>query len=66
MEIPIQCNPAPLCSQVEAPVAVTSVGRPKRRSRRLVDYSEQGGVESPGDLEKYLERLQKEAEQRSI
>ncbi|XP_046884857.1 lymphoid-specific helicase [Hypomesus transpacificus] len=51
--------------KVEAPVAVTSVGRPKRRSRRLVDYSEQGGVESPGDLEKYLERLQKEAEQSS-
>ncbi|KAJ0066903.1 hypothetical protein NL108_004870 [Boleophthalmus pectinirostris] len=46
----------------EEPVVVTSVGRPKRRSRRAVDYSETD-QDTPDDLEKYLERLQKEQEQ---
>lgn len=40
-----------------------SGGRPKRRTRRAVDYSETD-AETPGDLEKYLARVQKEFEQR--
>ncbi|XP_018621661.1 lymphoid-specific helicase [Scleropages formosus] len=43
------------------PVDVTSAGRPRRRSRKVVDYSESAN-DSPYDLEKYLEKLQKEAE----
>lgn len=53
-----------MCVQPEAPVALTSSGRPKRGSRRLVDYNETDG-ETPHDLEKYLERVRKEQEQRS-
>uniref|UniRef100_A0A8C7L1V4 Helicase, lymphoid specific n=1 Tax=Oncorhynchus kisutch TaxID=8019 RepID=A0A8C7L1V4_ONCKI len=48
--------------QVEAPVVLTTDGRPKRRTRRPVDYKETDG-DTPYDLEKYLERVQKEAEQ---
>ncbi|XP_070696903.1 lymphoid-specific helicase isoform X2 [Pempheris klunzingeri] len=47
--------------KTEAPVALTSSGRPKRRSRKVVDYAEKGG-DTPYDLEKYLERVQKELE----
>ncbi|XP_071782238.2 lymphoid-specific helicase [Centroberyx gerrardi] len=50
--------------KTEAPVVLTASGRPKRRSRKLVNYSETDG-ENPHDLEKYLERLQKEQEQSS-
>uniref|UniRef100_A0A8C7KZ35 Proliferation-associated SNF2-like protein n=1 Tax=Oncorhynchus kisutch TaxID=8019 RepID=A0A8C7KZ35_ONCKI len=45
-----------------APVVLTTDGRPKRRTRRPVDYKETDG-DTPYDLEKYLERVQKEAEQ---
>uniref|UniRef100_UPI0037E79223 lymphoid-specific helicase n=1 Tax=Semicossyphus pulcher TaxID=241346 RepID=UPI0037E79223 len=50
--------------KTEAPVALTSSGRPKRRSRKVVDYKERDG-ETPYDLEKYLERVRKEQEQSS-
>ncbi|CAB1312581.1 unnamed protein product [Coregonus sp. 'balchen'] len=49
--------------KVEAPVVLTTDGRPKRRTRRPVDYKETDG-DTPYDLEKYLARVQKEAEQR--
>ncbi|XP_051278999.1 lymphoid-specific helicase [Dicentrarchus labrax] len=48
--------------KVEAPVALTSSGRPKRRSRKVVDYRETN-TETPHDLEKYLDRVRKELEQ---
>ncbi|KAJ8014194.1 hypothetical protein DPEC_G00037720 [Dallia pectoralis] len=48
--------------KVEAPVMLNSSGRPKRRTRKPVDYVETDG-DTPYDLEKYLERVQKEAEQ---
>ncbi|XP_041803253.1 lymphoid-specific helicase [Chelmon rostratus] len=50
--------------KTEAPVALTSSGRPKRRSRNLVNYKETDG-DSPYDLEKYLERVREEVEQSS-
>uniref|UniRef100_A0A8P4KI34 Lymphoid-specific helicase n=1 Tax=Dicentrarchus labrax TaxID=13489 RepID=A0A8P4KI34_DICLA len=40
------------------------IGRPKRRSRKVVDYRETN-TETPHDLEKYLDRVRKELEQRS-
>lgn len=43
-------------------VALTPNGRPKRRARRAVDYSETD-KDTPDALEKYLERIQKEQEQ---
>uniref|UniRef100_A0A674BUY4 Proliferation-associated SNF2-like protein n=1 Tax=Salmo trutta TaxID=8032 RepID=A0A674BUY4_SALTR len=43
-------------------LVLTTDGRPKRRTRRPVDYKETDG-DTPYDLEKYLERVQKEAEQ---
>lgn len=49
--------------QKEAPVALTTSGRPKRR-RNVVNYQETD-KETPYDLEKYLERVRKEQEQRS-
>uniref|UniRef100_A0A3P8WPS7 Proliferation-associated SNF2-like protein n=1 Tax=Cynoglossus semilaevis TaxID=244447 RepID=A0A3P8WPS7_CYNSE len=48
----------------EAPVALTSSGRPKRNSRKPVDYKETE-KDTPYDLEKYLERVRTEMEQRS-
>ncbi|XP_045926765.1 lymphoid-specific helicase [Micropterus dolomieu] len=48
--------------KTEAPVALTSSGRPKRRSRNVVDYKETDG-DSPKDLEKYLERVREELQQ---
>ncbi|XP_064173864.1 lymphoid-specific helicase isoform X1 [Anguilla rostrata] len=42
------------------PVEYTASGRPKRRASRAVNYTESTG-DSYRDLEKYLERLQKEA-----
>uniref|UniRef100_A0A8C8IAE8 Proliferation-associated SNF2-like protein n=1 Tax=Oncorhynchus tshawytscha TaxID=74940 RepID=A0A8C8IAE8_ONCTS len=45
----------------EAPVVLTTDGRPKRRTRKPVDYKETDG-DTPYDLEKYLERVQKEAD----
>ncbi|XP_044228673.1 lymphoid-specific helicase [Thunnus albacares] len=50
--------------KTEAPVALTSSGRPKRRSRKVVDYSEADG-DTPYDLEKYLDRVRKEQEHSS-
>ncbi|XP_059179794.1 lymphoid-specific helicase isoform X2 [Centropristis striata] len=50
--------------KIEAPVALTSSGRPKRRNRKVVDYKERDG-DSPYDLEKYLEMVSKEAQQSS-
>ncbi|XP_068183416.1 lymphoid-specific helicase [Antennarius striatus] len=46
--------------KTEAPVNLTSSGRPKRRTRKLVDYKEGN---TPYDLEKYLERVQQEQDQ---
>uniref|UniRef100_A0A9J8CSR4 Proliferation-associated SNF2-like protein n=1 Tax=Cyprinus carpio carpio TaxID=630221 RepID=A0A9J8CSR4_CYPCA len=42
-----------------APVPLTSSGRPKRRARKVVDYYE-SNTDSVKDLEKYLEKVQKE------
>ncbi|XP_026134831.1 lymphocyte-specific helicase-like [Carassius auratus] len=42
-----------------APVPLTSSGRPKRRTRKVVDYYE-SNTDSVKDLEKYLEKVQKE------
>uniref|UniRef100_A0A8C4E473 Proliferation-associated SNF2-like protein n=1 Tax=Dicentrarchus labrax TaxID=13489 RepID=A0A8C4E473_DICLA len=53
-----------MLGQEKAPVALTSSGRPKRRSRKVVDYRETN-TETPHDLEKYLDRVRKELEQRS-
>uniref|UniRef100_A0A4W5RCG8 Proliferation-associated SNF2-like protein n=1 Tax=Hucho hucho TaxID=62062 RepID=A0A4W5RCG8_9TELE len=47
--------------KVEAPVVLTTDGRPKRRTRRPVDYKETDG-DTPYDLEKYLDWVQKEAD----
>uniref|UniRef100_A0A673IRB8 Proliferation-associated SNF2-like protein n=1 Tax=Sinocyclocheilus rhinocerous TaxID=307959 RepID=A0A673IRB8_9TELE len=44
-----------------APVPLTSSGRPKRRTRKVVDYSE-SNTDSVKDLEKYLEKVQKDME----
>lgn len=44
---------------------MTASGRPKRRTRKVVDYKEQGG-DSPYDLEKYLEKIRKESEHRWV
>uniref|UniRef100_A0A671TGD1 Proliferation-associated SNF2-like protein n=1 Tax=Sinocyclocheilus anshuiensis TaxID=1608454 RepID=A0A671TGD1_9TELE len=41
------------------PVPLTSSGRPKRRTRKVVDYYE-SNTDSMKDLEKYLEKVQKE------
>ncbi|MCJ8730630.1 hypothetical protein PDJAM_G00186590 [Pangasius djambal] len=43
-----------------APVQRSSTGRPKRKSRKVVDYSESNN--SPYELEKYIEKVQKEME----
>lgn len=50
--------------KTEAPVALTSSGRPKRRSRKVVDYKETD-ADTPRALEKYLEKVGKELEQSS-
>lgn len=42
---------------------LTSTGRPKRRFRRVVDYTETDG-DTPNDLEKYLERVRNELDQK--
>uniref|UniRef100_A0A8D3CC97 Lymphoid-specific helicase n=1 Tax=Scophthalmus maximus TaxID=52904 RepID=A0A8D3CC97_SCOMX len=47
-----------------APVCLSSSGRPKRRTRKVVSYKETDG-DSPYDLEKYLEMVSKELEQSS-
>ncbi|XP_028983432.1 lymphoid-specific helicase [Betta splendens] len=48
--------------KTEITVLLTSSGRPKRRTRKLVDYTETD-KETPYDLEKYLDRVRKEQEQ---
>ncbi|XP_034407809.1 lymphoid-specific helicase [Cyclopterus lumpus] len=50
--------------KTEAPVVLTASGRPKRGSRKVVDY-EDGDGDTPYDLEKYLEKVRKEHEQSS-
>ncbi|AWP13756.1 putative lymphoid-specific helicase [Scophthalmus maximus] len=50
--------------RTEAPVCLSSSGRPKRRTRKVVSYKETDG-DSPYDLEKYLEMVSKELEQSS-
>ncbi|XP_059422682.1 lymphoid-specific helicase [Carassius carassius] len=47
-----------------APVPLTSSGRPKRRTRKVVDYSE-SNTDSMKDLERYLEKAQKDMESQS-
>uniref|UniRef100_A0A671WLE7 Proliferation-associated SNF2-like protein n=1 Tax=Sparus aurata TaxID=8175 RepID=A0A671WLE7_SPAAU len=51
--------------KVTAPAVLTSSGRPKRRTRKVVNYTETAGDASL-DLEKYLEMVYKENEQRSM
>uniref|UniRef100_A0A3Q1HV60 Proliferation-associated SNF2-like protein n=1 Tax=Anabas testudineus TaxID=64144 RepID=A0A3Q1HV60_ANATE len=48
---------AKMLGQEKAPVVLTQSGRPKRRSRKVVDYTETE-KDTPYDLEKYLERVQ--------
>ncbi|XP_041865622.1 lymphoid-specific helicase [Melanotaenia boesemani] len=48
--------------KTEAPVLLTPNGRPKRRSRKAVNYRETE-ADTPFALEKYLEQVRKEAEQ---
>ncbi|KAK2823914.1 hypothetical protein Q5P01_021089 [Channa striata] len=50
--------------KVDSPVTLTPSGRPKRRSRKVVDYTETD-KDTPYELEKYLERVRKEQEQSS-
>ncbi|KAM7408022.1 hypothetical protein PAMA_001937 [Pampus argenteus] len=50
--------------KTEAPVVLKSNSRPKRRSRKVVDYNE-ADEDTPYNLEKYLERVRKEHEQSS-
>lgn len=38
---------------------LSSAGRPKRRTRKDVDYTERPG-DTPYDLEKYLDKMKKE------
>ncbi|KAL6487251.1 hypothetical protein MHYP_G00038770 [Metynnis hypsauchen] len=45
----------------KAPVDLSSTGRPKRRTRKVVNYSEKSG-DSPHDLEKYIEKIRQEME----
>lgn len=47
--------------KVESAPEMTSSGRPKRRSRKVVDYSEDN-LDSVDDLEKYIQKVQKEME----
>uniref|UniRef100_A0A8D3E603 Proliferation-associated SNF2-like protein n=1 Tax=Scophthalmus maximus TaxID=52904 RepID=A0A8D3E603_SCOMX len=55
---------AKMLGQERAPVCLSSSGRPKRRTRKVVSYKETDG-DSPYDLEKYLEMVSKELEQSS-
>uniref|UniRef100_A0A8D3ECL1 Proliferation-associated SNF2-like protein n=1 Tax=Scophthalmus maximus TaxID=52904 RepID=A0A8D3ECL1_SCOMX len=48
-----------------APVCLSSSGRPKRRTRKVVSYKETDG-DSPYDLEKYLEMVSKELDSTSV
>ncbi|KAI4813106.1 hypothetical protein KUCAC02_024454 [Chaenocephalus aceratus] len=50
--------------KAEAPVVLAKSGRPKRSSRKEIDYQERGG-DTPYDLEKYLEKVRKELDQSS-
>ncbi|KAM6915871.1 lymphoid-specific helicase [Xenentodon cancila] len=50
--------------KVQAPVDLTASGRPKRRSRKVVNY-EENEADTPFALEEYLERVRKESEQSS-
>uniref|UniRef100_A0A665TD06 Proliferation-associated SNF2-like protein n=1 Tax=Echeneis naucrates TaxID=173247 RepID=A0A665TD06_ECHNA len=51
--------------KTETPMELTMSGRPKRRGRKVVDYKETES-DTPRGLEKYLESLYKEPEQRSM
>ncbi|XP_061600551.1 lymphoid-specific helicase [Cololabis saira] len=50
--------------KVEASVELTPSGRPKRRSRKVVDYKDDE-ADTPFALDKYLERVRKESEESS-
>uniref|UniRef100_A0A8C5EDC9 Proliferation-associated SNF2-like protein n=1 Tax=Gouania willdenowi TaxID=441366 RepID=A0A8C5EDC9_GOUWI len=50
--------------KTETPAVLTPSGRPKRRNRKMIDYSEEY-ADPEYDLEKYLERVQNESTQRS-
>ncbi|XP_062376031.1 lymphoid-specific helicase [Sardina pilchardus] len=53
--------------QEEGPVVLSSAGRPRRRTRREVDYAEKAGEDPDAlenQLEKHLEKMQKEMDQR--
>uniref|UniRef100_A0A8C4E4D9 Proliferation-associated SNF2-like protein n=1 Tax=Dicentrarchus labrax TaxID=13489 RepID=A0A8C4E4D9_DICLA len=49
-----------MLGQEKVTPSLTSSGRPKRRSRKVVDYRETN-TETPHDLEKYLDRVRKDA-----
>uniref|UniRef100_A0A7N9ALI0 Proliferation-associated SNF2-like protein n=1 Tax=Mastacembelus armatus TaxID=205130 RepID=A0A7N9ALI0_9TELE len=49
----------------EDSVVLTSSGRPKRRSQKVVNYKETDG-DTARDMEEYLERVRKDLEQRSV
>uniref|UniRef100_A0A8D3C7A8 Proliferation-associated SNF2-like protein n=1 Tax=Scophthalmus maximus TaxID=52904 RepID=A0A8D3C7A8_SCOMX len=51
---------AKMLGQERAPVCLSSSGRPKRRTRKVVSYKETDG-DSPYDLEKYLEMVSKDS-----
>uniref|UniRef100_A0A8C2WTK4 Proliferation-associated SNF2-like protein n=1 Tax=Cyclopterus lumpus TaxID=8103 RepID=A0A8C2WTK4_CYCLU len=51
---------AKMLGQEKAPVVLTASGRPKRGSRKVVDY-EDGDGDTPYDLEKYLEKVRKDS-----
>ncbi|KAK7901549.1 hypothetical protein WMY93_018318 [Mugilogobius chulae] len=52
-----------LGQEKEEPVVLTTAkGRPKRRTRKAVDYSETN-QDTPDELEKYLKRIEKEQEE---
>ncbi|XP_028323940.1 lymphoid-specific helicase isoform X1 [Gouania willdenowi] len=50
--------------KTETPAVLTPSGRPKRRNRKMIDYSEEY-ADPEYDLEKYLERVQNESTQSS-
>uniref|UniRef100_A0AAX7V5A0 Proliferation-associated SNF2-like protein n=1 Tax=Astatotilapia calliptera TaxID=8154 RepID=A0AAX7V5A0_ASTCA len=51
---------AKMLGQEKVTKTLTSSGRPKRRSRKVVDYKETD-TDAPYDLEKYLERVRKDS-----
>uniref|UniRef100_A0AAQ5YAM8 Proliferation-associated SNF2-like protein n=1 Tax=Amphiprion ocellaris TaxID=80972 RepID=A0AAQ5YAM8_AMPOC len=54
-----------MLGQEKAPVLLTSSGRPKRRSQKVVNYREMD-TDTPYDLEKYLERVRNEVDSHPV